>query len=156
MIVSNSTTLIILLDQRRMDLLENLFKKVYLPVGVWEEVTGKGEVELPPFFEMCPVEPLEELKLLLERGEGEAITLAIKKGLPLIIDEKKGRRIARNYGVKIIGLVGILILNIERGFLGKEEGIEFLAKIRKEGFRVSDKLVKEFKNFVEGSGRDED
>jgi predicted nucleic acid-binding protein len=148
MIISDSTTLIILSDFDRLDLLENLFEKVFVPLGVYEEINFKRKIDLPNFIEVIKVrddnEILLNLQKVLDKGESEAIVLAIQKGLPLIIDEKKGRKIAKSLGVEIIGLLGILYLNYKRNFLNKKELKEFLDTIILNGCRISDKLLKQF------------
>ena len=147
MIVSDSTTLIVLLDLDRVDLLSNLFEKVYIPQAVFEEINYKKDVRLPKLFKLEKVkniEKLDELKQLLDIGESEAIVLALEKNMPLIIDEKKGRKIAKNLGVKIIGLLGIVLLNQKQGFISKKEAKEFLDNVIARGFRISKKLIEEF------------
>ncbi|MEZ4776179.1 MAG: DUF3368 domain-containing protein [Bacteroidia bacterium] len=50
------------------------------------------------------------LRESLDAGEAAAITLAKELNADyLAIDERAGRRIAKSLGIKIIGLVGILI-----------------------------------------------
>jgi len=144
MIVSDSTSLIILFDNNRVDLLQNIFPKIYIPKAVYGEICFKSDIDLPDFIIVKEVDTcLETLELLLDKGESEAITLAINKNMPLIIEEKKGRKIALNYGLSVIGFLGILILNIKKEFITKEEALIFLNKIIKNGFRISNKLVNE-------------
>lgn len=143
-VVSDSTTLIILANQNRFDLLSNLFCEVYIPQAVWDEIHYKPEFVIPPFIQCCTVQPndnLETLLYLLDQGESEAIVLAKSKNLPLVIDEKKGRKIASNMGIRIIGLLGILYLNIKRNYIMKQEAQEFLDQARINGFRISQKLI---------------
>jgi predicted nucleic acid-binding protein len=47
---------------------------------------------------------------LLDAGESAAIRLALKLSIPVLIDEKAGRKIATNLGLSVIGTVGVLIL----------------------------------------------
>jgi len=144
MIVSDSTTLIILLDLGRLDLLNNLFPKVYVPQTVYEEVTYKNNNPLPSFMQVITVdnsEQLDELLLLLDRGESEAIILAKQRQLPLIIDEKKGRKIAITLQIKIIGLLGIVFLNIKNNYLKRNEAEQFLNAAKAQGYRISEKLI---------------
>jgi predicted nucleic acid-binding protein len=146
-IISDSTTLIILFDLNRIDLLKNLFDKIYIPEKVYEEITYKESFLIPEFIEIVKVKEndiLKELRYLLDDGESEAITLALEKKLPLIIDEKKGRKIAKNLNIKIIGLLGILYLNIKKDFMTKKEASDFLDLAIKNGYRISNKLIKEF------------
>ncbi len=144
MIISDSTILIILFDMGRIDLLENLFSKLYMPQAVHKEMTVKKGIRLPGFMQVIAVkksELLESLKLLLDAGENEAIASAVEKSLPLIIDEKKGRKIALNAGVKIIGLLGIIYLNIKREFITQNEAEIFLNDAIKHGYRINAKLI---------------
>ena len=144
MIVSDSTTLIILFNLKRTDLLSNLFDKIYIPKAVYKEISFKEKVVLSDLFEVVEVKnrkKVDELKFILDDGESEAIALALEKNLSLIIDEKKGRKIAKNLGLKIVGFLGIVYLNIKKGFVTKEEAEEFLRAAIKNGFRIDERLI---------------
>jgi len=88
-------------------------------------------------------EVLELLKNLLDLGESEAIALALELDLPLIIDEKKGRKIALREGIKIIGLLGIVYLNIKKETITKREAKTFLDDAVAHGYRISTQLIDE-------------
>ena len=144
MIVSDSTTLIILFDLNRLELLSNLFPKIIIPSAVYAEISVKRAIELPPFITVQQAsenETLKSLKLLLDLGESEAIALALELDTKLIIDEKKGRKIAMRQGLKIIGLLGIVYANIKKEFLSKEEAKSFLDKAIDHGYRINQKLI---------------
>jgi len=68
--------------------------------------------------------------------------LAIEKKLPLIIDEKKGRKFAQCCGVEIIGLVGILRFIYLNEMLIKTEILEIIDHLNQSDFRISEKLMK--------------
>ena len=145
-VVSDSTTLIILENANRFDLLGNLFTEIFIPQAVWEEIHAKEGISLPIFIRLSTIEKSQELETLLyllDLGESEAILLAKAKNLPLIIDEKKGRKIASNMGIKIVGLLGILYLNVKRVYMTKEEAQIFLNQVRESGFRISQRLIDE-------------
>ncbi len=144
MIVSDSTTLIILLDLDRIDLLSNLFPKIIIPKAVYREITFKRPIKQTNFIEVKQPkdsELLDTLNMLLDQGESEAIALALELKLKLIIDEKKGRKIAMNQGIEIIGLLGIIYLNIVKGFLNIPQAEEFLVSAISHGYRINQKLV---------------
>ena len=82
----------------------------------------------------------EMLRKRLDRGESESIALAKKLGFPLIIDERKGRKIAQSLGINIIGLVGILLKLLEKKILSKEEAIKIVEEVEANSFRLSDGL----------------
>ena len=56
------------------------------------------------------------LRLIVDLGESEAITLAYEKRVRLIIDDLKGRQVARQLGLAVTGTVGLIVK-------AKQEGI---------------------------------
>ncbi|MDD4854771.1 MAG: hypothetical protein PHQ22_02685 [Sulfuricurvum sp.] len=144
MIISDSTTLIVLFDLDRTDLLSNLFSTIIIPTSVYKEISTKNELVLPNFMSVIEVqnsELLESLKMILDDGESEAIALAVERKSKLIIDEKKGRKIAINQGLKIIGLLGIVYLNVKREFLIKQQAIKLLEDIQAHGYRINQRII---------------
>ncbi|HIO93253.1 MAG TPA: DUF3368 domain-containing protein [Leucothrix mucor] len=144
MIISDSTTLIILFDLDKIELLSNLFTKIIIPQTVYQEISFKGSVDLGDFIEIKqakPCELLETLNMMLDKGESEAIALAVEMKLKLIIDEKKGRKIAMTQGLKVIGLLGIVYLNVLKGFLSKDQAKAFIDSAIEQGYRINQKLV---------------
>ena len=144
MIVSDSTTLIILFDLKRLDLLSKLFSKIIIPNAVYNEISHKKPIKLPDFITVktpheCEI--LETLKTILDNGESEAIALALQMKSGLIIDEKKGRKIAISQGIEIIGLLGIIYLNITKGFITKAQAKEFLENAIHHGYRINQNLI---------------
>ena len=144
MIVSDSTTLIILFDLNRLELLSNLFPKIISPSAVYDEISTKRAIELPPFITVQKAsenETLKSLRQLLDLGESEAIALALELNSKLIIDEKKGRKIAMRQGLEIIGLLGIVYANIKKEFISKEEARSFLNRAIEHGYRINQQLI---------------
>ncbi len=144
MIISDSTALIILFDLDRVELLENLFERVCITPIILDEISVRYPVVLPSFMK---VEKLKDdklfntLKMLLDFGESEAIALAKEKNLTIIIDEKRGRKIAKEMDLKVIGLLGVIYLNVKKGFLTKDEASSFLEDAIEHGYRISRKMV---------------
>jgi uncharacterized protein len=152
LIVSDSSSIIILASLNRLDLLSGIFTKVYIPPSVYNEITIKNDrVKLnfiqSGLFEKRTISKNDKLTFLLtmlHKGEAEAIALALENDLPLLIDEKKGRNIASKIGVKIIGFIGILILNYKTGIITKTEAIEIFNKAKSTGFRISKNIESRF------------
>lgn len=143
-VVSDSTTLIILANQQRFDLLNNLFTEVLISDAVWHEVQAKKSLVLPSFLtrkSLTLTDDLATLLYLLDHGESEAILLAKSLHLPLIIDEKKARRVANQMGVPIIGLLGIIAMNVKKGFLTRSDAQAFLETVREAGYHISQTLI---------------
>jgi predicted nucleic acid-binding protein len=151
-IISDSSSLIMVARLERLDLLTNLFQQIYIPQRVAEEITAKEdsvarEVLSHPAFAVVTSTDHSLLTLLdgtLDYGEAEALTLAQEKQLLLLIDEKKGRKIAKNMGLKIIGLLGVLLLNQRRGHIPQTEALDLLEQIKRMDFRLSAKLESDF------------
>lgn len=151
-IVSDTTALIVLAGQQRLDLLGACFERVMLPRAVYLEwLAGDAAVEQTVarfgFLEVITVDDsslLGELRALLDPGEAEALTLARAQGLPLLVDEKKGRTIARMMKIPALGLVGVLLLAVERGLLEPQAAGTILRQSIDHGFRLSERLHRAF------------
>jgi hypothetical protein len=141
-VVSDSTTLIVLQKLKRWDLLSNFFDIVYIPPKVAQEVSTKQKLEVKFIKCQAPKEAktVELLKITLDDGESEAIALALELGLPLIIDEKKGRKTAKLMSVAVVGFVGILLQNIKLGLLQKSEALAIISDAEVAGMRMSAEL----------------
>jgi len=152
MIISDSTTVITLLNINKLDILTNLFDKVYLPQRVYQEIVIDEKIELDnDFFITKEIKDRELYSILLktlDSGEAEAIILAIEMNLSLIIDERKGRKVAKNLGINIFGFIGLLLLNYKNGYLSKVETVDVFYKAKKQGFRVGERLENEFLRII--------
>lgn len=76
----------------------------------------------------------------LDRGESQAIALAEEKGASrILLDEREGRRRARNLGLEVTGALGILLQAARRGALESLPGV--LDTLEEEaGFWISPSL----------------
>ena len=113
MVVSDTTAITSLLKIGEVELLRTLFKEVLIPQAVQVELLSYHAV-LPTWLVAQTVsadEPLWNLLTPLDPGEAEAIALAKLNGADLlIIDEKRGRALAEQLGLRCIGLAGVLLL----------------------------------------------
>ena len=56
----------------------------------------------------------------IDAGDAEAIALSLElKALFLIIDEKEGKKVAQQYGVNTIGILGVILLSKEKRLIEK-------------------------------------
>ncbi len=151
-IISDTSSLIILTKLERLALLEHLFEKVLIPKRVEQELAIKEDgvhqtIISNSLFEIVECKDTGLLELLddiLDYGESEALVLAKERLLILLIDEKKGRKIAKNMGIQIIGFLGILLLNYRHDRLSKEEIEDILHHANNLNFRLSEKLKQDF------------
>ncbi|CAA6819624.1 MAG: Unknown protein [uncultured Sulfurovum sp.] len=152
-IISDTTALIILAKTNNLNLLTNFIDKIYIPKAVMNEIQYKNDIvkvliENSDFIETKEVSNKEILSDIettnLDLGETEAIALALELGLRLIIDEKTGRKIASQKGVKIIGLLGVLEANFRLGFVSYRELLYILEDLKRVDYRLNFRLEKLF------------
>jgi len=152
LIVTDTTTLIVLGKQQQLEILGACFERVLLPPAVYAEwlagdaatVTVVDERDWLEVITPDDTPLLTELRGLLDAGEAEAMVLAKQRGLPLLVDEKKGRNIARMMGIPVLGLVGVLLLAVQRRLLATEAATAILHRARDDGFRLSERLYQAF------------
>ena len=88
------------------------------------------------------------LRSELDRGEAEAIALALERNAALILlDDAEGREKARLYDLSITGTIGLLLRAKREGRL--ESFDNTLLKLRQSGFWISDALVERLRNEAE-------
>lgn len=88
----------------------------------------------------------ETLEQLLDEGEAAAIALAVELSATLLIDERRGRKVAKHRGIHVIG-TGALLLHAKRQGLIELIGPQ-LDELRAMGYRLSDSLVTELKRMA--------
>ena len=123
MIVSNTTPIVCFLKLGRLDILKNIFNEIIISQAVYVEVTAKPDeteeitaLTESGLFKTRPVENKFAVSLLqkqigLDLGESESIVLAQElKAKLLLMDERKGRRVAVENGISISGTLGVLIM----------------------------------------------
>ena len=139
-VVSDTSALTALIQVGRASLLSKIYEEVWIPKSVRSELIAfHGGV---PGFLQCgqPESQIEVSRLaaLLDLGEAEAIVLAKEiKADELLIDEARGRRVAADEGLRVIGLLGVLLIAKRKGFINsvREVTEELQTKAK---FRVSD------------------
>lgn len=141
-VVSNSSPLISLGAIGRLELLHKLFGQISIPLAVQQEVRSveiSTERWVVPRQVDNPLLP-QALGSELDWGEAEAIALAVELGADLLLmDERRGRRLASRFGLKVLGVLGILVDSKRTGLIEKIEPV--LVELReKAGFRISTAL----------------
>lgn len=69
----------------------------------------------------------------LDKGEAEALSLAKMSGYPLLIEERKGRRTAKENGISITGNGGLVLYGYAHEKISKEEALQYLDALFKAG-----------------------
>jgi predicted nucleic acid-binding protein len=145
-IVSNTSPIMNLLVIGKSNLLNELYGNIFIPQGVFQELSNMHYQNKIKNLSWLKIETVSDSSLLkslffeLDKGEAESITLAVeKKSDILLIDERKGRRVADHFQLKFIGLLGILIEAKSKGIIPKVKPI-LDDLIAKAGFWIDNKL----------------
>ena len=151
-IVADSSTLITLLYTHNFDLLFELFDEIIIAEAVYKEITcwNSFQSTIDDYIEQSKIfcqsieydEFYEILIKRLDRGESESIVLAKVKSLPLLIDEIKGRAVAKSLGIGIVGLVGVILKLMDIEAVTKDRAIEIIEEVEGNNFRLSNELKK--------------
>jgi uncharacterized protein len=163
-IVADTSPLIGLARIGRLSLLDAVFRVVYLPQAVFDEATAdpqrpgatairetwqQGRLTLqaaPP-----PTDELAALVTALDQGEAEALLLARRLGVPLLIDERRGRRVAQSLNLTVIGTGAVLVTAKQRGLIA--EVAPLLEQLKQTGYRLGDTLIDAILNRCGERGR---
>ncbi len=137
-IIADASCLIVLENIQELPILEKLFGEIL----IIQEVKEEFGLDLPDWITVRKLNnqsKKEALSLILDKGEASAIALTLETAESiLIIDEKKGRRIAQDLGLKITGTLGIFIKAKEIGLIDSIENV--LNKLENVDFRISPTL----------------
>src|SRR5438132_6421022 len=119
-VVSNTSPLMNFAVVGRLDVLQKLYGRILVPHSVRDEIVVKGK-DKPGSTEVATSEwiatrhvddrtRVNMLRLELDVGESEAIALALEVHADLVLlDERKGRYIAKCLGLRYVGLLGVLV-----------------------------------------------
>ena len=155
-VVSDTTPIISLIKINRLDLLEELFSEVLIPDAVFRELTTNtifaNEAQIvksSSFLKISSVQNKKALQLLkavsgLDDGESEAIILADElKASVLVMDERKGRKVAQKMGINITGTVGILIQAYDEKKISAADVKSYLTQLMNSNIRLSESLIQQ-------------
>ena len=137
-IIADTSCLIIYDKINKLEILRNTFVELIVTDEVSEEFGG----QLPDWITIWQItnkNQYPELAKNLGKGEASSITLALEfDNSLLIIDERKGRKVAEEMKIEIIGSLGVLIKAKETGVIKSVKKI--LNLIDKTNFRISSSI----------------
>lgn len=138
-IISDTSCLIALDRIGKLELLQKLFNTIITTPEVKYEF-GK---DLPTWILIREVNnnnKKKELQSIVDLGEASALALAIETPQSLlIIDERKGRKLAKDLNIKIIGTLRLILMAKQKGFLSSVT--ETVSELRKANFHLDRKIV---------------
>jgi len=119
-VVCNTSPITNLAAVGQFSLLRLLYSQIYIAQAVWDELHAAGrqwpgarEAAAADWIRRFPISNRAlavSLQRDLDLGESETIALALEKKADLVLlDEKEGRRAAVRLGLRVSGVVGILL-----------------------------------------------
>ncbi len=164
-VVSNTSPVLNLAIIDQLVLLREQFGEIWVPPAVLKEL--RPEEDLPGASAMreareagwLRIEEVQDqpavqlLRRDLDQGEAEVIALALQvKAEWTLLDERDARRVAKSLGLKVTGVLGILLRAQQEGKLPSlQTAMEQLRE--KAGFRIGAEL---FANLVRESEKQRD
>ena len=151
LVVADASPLILLAKLRRLSLLTALTEQVWVPAAVWNEIVAHGEgrpevAEIVTLFASAIRDADPDLQaafaLQVDAGEAAALALAAKnRHALLLIDDRRGRRLAAASGLRHLGTLGLLLRAKRHGLIVAIA--PELAALRQHGLFVDEHLVRE-------------
>ena len=167
MTVADTGILIWLARYNKLNLLKDLYGKIDIPDKVFEEAVTAGKlngyhdaeiIESAVINEDIIVEntgvseKVDEMEKVfnckLGMGEREAITLALKTGSLLLINDEEASTIAEFLGVKTKGVLFILLKSVKLGLLKKNESLAIFQQMLEDGFWLAPTTAVEFEKIL--------
>lgn len=157
--VINASPMIGLSKINKFDLLLNIFDKIYVPQEVYKEIFSKKSIsqyakkELDAAISQKKIQIyqvkdnilVDKLTGKLHKGEIEVIIAAKETNADFaLIDEIAARRLADNFSINTIGVIGILRIAKKKGYI--LELRSYLENLIAQKFRISDKILNQILN----------
>ena len=154
-VVADSSCLIGLSQIEHFELLKELFSEIYIPCAVYDEVVIKGKGEAGSEETESALKGgwilkrsvndkigVSALSTVLGKGESEVIVLCKELKLDYaLVDERKARDMAELMSINTMGVLGIIDIAMERGFIIDKKSM--VKQLMNSRFRISNKLYKE-------------
>ena len=167
MTVADTGILIWLARYNKLNLLKDLYGKIDISAKVFEEAVTAGKLNGYPDAEIIEsavinediivkntgvsqkVDEMEKVfNCKLGMGEREAITLALKTGSLLLINDEEASTIAEFLCVKTKGVLFILLKSVKLGLLKKNESLAIFQQMLEDGFWLAPTTAVEFEKIL--------
>jgi len=153
----------------RLGLLRRLYGRVVIPKEVYRETVERGlaegfadafvikeaveegwvEVSAPTEADADLCRRMVERASEIHAGEAQAIAMARRMGLRLLMDEASGRALAEGLGLRVNGTVHVVLKGLREGHLTREEARDTVLRLVEKGFRVEPGLLSRILRAVE-------
>lgn len=144
--VTNTNTLLYLAKLNLLYLAKNIFSEILITKEIMGEILKKEspeniiiENELNIFLKIVKVKKLIDPPLGI--GEKSGISFCLENNIKTFLsDDKKARMHAESLGLKVKGILGILLKNLENNHISKEECEKLIKKAIEKGYYISSDL----------------
>jgi predicted nucleic acid-binding protein len=149
-VVCNTSPLLYLHQVGHLELLGHLYGHLWTTPGVVDELAvgaTRGHdvplvAEVPWVTIERPAAEASRVPALGDLGRGEAEVIALATEWPnslVILDEQAGRRVAASLGLRITGILGVLLRAKKEGYLDRVTPV--LARLRETSMWLSDSVI---------------
>ncbi len=161
--VSNTSPLIWLSKIGKLTLLKDLFHEIIITEEVYKEAVERGlqegfsdalviregvdqswiKISKLGENEVARCKKIMKHAFEIHMGEAQAIVLAHKMGAGtlLLMDESSGRAFAEAWGLKVKGVLYVIMSALRCQLLNDEEAKEIVLTLVRRGFRIEPKLL---------------
>ncbi len=146
-VVSDTSPLNYLILVDAVEVLPELFGEIHVPPRVMEELArSRAPLAVRRWFDVPPTwlrvrAPLQvaETASRLDPAESEAIALALElQAEAILIDERRGRRVAEGLGLTAVGTLAVLEFAAERDLIDLKSTLE---RLRTTTFYITDEYI---------------
>ena len=145
-VIVNSTPLIVLSNINYLHLLKDLYKDIYIPQAVYDEVTAKNDSACQQiknnlkWIYICKIQDQSQKRMYqakLHDGEVEVMILAQEnqnKDL-VIIDDNSAKKTAKYLGLTVTGSLGVILKAKKQGLI--HSVITLMNQLIQNGFYIT-------------------
>ena len=147
-VIVNSTPLIVLCGIGQLDILRRLYREIFIPSAVYQEVTAVRDcacMQIMTQKDWIHVEEIQDAaekkmyQAKLHAGEVEVMILAQEQRADLvIIDDNAAKKTAKYLGLTVTGTLGVLVKAKQKGII--EEVGPLLSEMKRNGFYMDPAL----------------
>lgn len=123
-VIADSGPIFSLAAINKLNLLNEIFEDIKIPFAVWHEISSNNNKpfhdSITQFFndKIVSIKGFNDLTFMMDPGESESVILYKEINADfLLLDDKKARTIAENFGVKCVGTIGVLSIAKELGLI---------------------------------------
>ncbi len=152
LVIADSGPIFSLTIVDRLNLLDQLFDDIKIPQAVWNEITFDDsnliydKISAYFFNKVQKIKGFNELTFTMDYGESESVILYRElQANFLLIDDKKARKIAENFGINCIGTLGLLMTAKDKGLVDELKPIfaSFIANKRFYSINLLNDILKQ-------------